>query len=79
MCEEVKRMFIGCHLSASAGCLGMVRTARSIGANTFAYFTRNPRGSRAKAVDPTDAAAAAELMEREGFANIAELKAAFRG
>ena len=40
--------YIGCHLSAAGGNLAMVRTAQSIGANTFAFFTRNPRGSKAK-------------------------------
>ena len=55
--------YFGCHLSASGGYMAMIRTARSIGANTFAFFTRNPRGSRAKAEDPADAAAAtAELQ-----------------
>lgn len=37
-------LYIGCHLSASGGNLEMVKTAQSIGANTFAFFTRNPRG-----------------------------------
>ena len=50
--------YIGCHLSASAGYMGMVRTAERIGANTFAFFTRNPRGSKAKKEDPADAARA---------------------
>ena len=36
---------IGCHLSASEGFLAMGKTALSIGANTFQFFTRNPRGS----------------------------------
>ena len=49
--------YIGCHLSASEGFLAMGRTALSIGANTFQFFTRNPRGSRAKAIDPKDAEA----------------------
>ena len=48
---------IGCHLSASDGFLAMGRTALDIGANTFQFFTRNPRGSKAKAIDPDDAAA----------------------
>ena len=46
--------YIGCHLSSSAGFAAMGRTALSIGANTFQFFTRNPRGSRAKPVDPAD-------------------------
>lgn len=59
--------FFGCHLSASGGFLAMVETASSIGANTFAYFTRNPRGSRAKREDPADAAAAVAVMRERGF------------
>ena len=44
-------LYIGCHLSSSKGFAAMGRTALSIGANTFQFFTRNPRGSRAKPVD----------------------------
>ena len=43
--------YFGCHLSASGGNVAMVKTAMSIGANTFAFFTRNPRGSKAKKED----------------------------
>ena len=42
-------LYLGCHLSATDGYAAMGRTAVGIGANTFAFFTRNPRGSRAKA------------------------------
>lgn len=45
---------IGCHLSSSKGFKAMAETALSIGANTFQYFSRNPRGGSAKAVDPAD-------------------------
>lgn len=45
---------IGCHLSASKGLLSMGRTAKKIGANTFQFFTRNPRGGKAKKLDPED-------------------------
>ena len=58
---------IGCHLSASKGYMAMVKTARSIGADTFAFFTRNPRGSRAKQEDPADAAQAVQTMKELGF------------
>ena len=54
--------YIGCHLSASAGYAAMVRTAEKIGANTFAFFTRNPRGSKAKKEDPADAAKAVQML-----------------
>ena len=59
--------YIGCHLSATGGYAAMVRTAVSIGANTFAFFTRNPRGSKAKAEDPADAAVAMELLQERHF------------
>ena len=59
--------YIGCHLSASEGFLAMGRTALSIGANTFQFFTRNPRGSRAKAIDPADVAAFLALAGENGF------------
>ena len=59
--------YIGCHLSASKGYLAMVRTAQAIGADTFAFFTRNPRGSKAKAEDPLDCARALKAMEEAGF------------
>ena len=61
------KRFIGCHLSTTNGYAATVRTAQSIGANTFAFFTRNPRGSKAKLEDPADAAAAMKLLEAEGF------------
>ncbi|MGI6591607.1 MAG: deoxyribonuclease IV [Eggerthellaceae bacterium] len=48
---------IGCHLSSSKGYLHMAEDARSIGADTFQFFTRNPRGGRAKPLDPDDIAA----------------------
>lgn len=45
---------IGCHLSSSKGYEKMARTAVGIGANTFQFFTRNPRGGKAKDIDPAD-------------------------
>ncbi len=45
---------IGAHLSASKGFCAMLDTAQSIGANTFQFFTRNPRGGQAKAIDEKD-------------------------
>ena len=45
---------IGCHLSVSDGFLAMGKTAQSIGANVIQYFTRNPRGGAAKAIDKKD-------------------------
>lgn len=63
-------LYIGCHLSASAGNLAMVNTAKQIGANTFAFFTRNPRGSKAKKEDPVDAAKAMETLHADGFGKL---------
>lgn len=63
-------IYIGCHLSSTKGFAGMGRVAGTIGANTFQFFTRNPRGGKAKNIDPEDAAALMELMKREGFGPI---------
>lgn len=60
-------MYFGCHLSASAGYAAMVETAVSIGADTFAFFTRNPRGSRARQEDAVDARLAMELLRQGDF------------
>lgn len=61
---------IGCHLSTSKGYLAMGKTALAIGANTFAFFTRNPRGGSAKAIDPADAAALRELLTANNFGTL---------
>ena len=62
--------YFGCHLSASGGNAAMVKIALSIGANTFAFFTRNPRGSKAKPEDPADAAKAAAMLEEHHFGKL---------
>ena len=62
--------YFGCHLSASGGNLNMVKVAQSIGANTFAFFTRNPRGSKAKAEDPADCAAAMAALQELSFGKL---------
>lgn len=59
---------IGCHLSSAKGYLHMGKEALAIGANTFQFFTRNPRGSKAKAVDPADIEALLQLLEEHAFA-----------
>jgi len=63
-------MHIGCHLSSSSGFLSMGETALSIGADTFQFFTRNPRGGAAKPFDKADAEALNALMDAHGFAPI---------
>ena len=63
-------LHIGCHLSSSKGFAAMGRQALELGADTFQYFTRNPRGSKAKDLDPADAAALVALMAEHHFAPI---------
>ena len=63
-------LHIGCHLSSSKGFAAMGRQALELGADTFQFFTRNPRGSRAKDLDPADAAALTALLGEHGFAPI---------
>ena len=63
-------LYIGCHLSSSKGFAAMGRQALELGASTFQFFTRNPRGSRAKELDPADAAALRELLSSNGFGPI---------
>ena len=60
-------LHIGCHLSSSGGFYKMGETALKIGADTFQFFTRNPRGSKAKEIDPNDAKKLLELMEENRF------------
>lgn len=60
-------MFIGCHLSSARGFAAMGRDALSIGANTFQFFTRNPRGGRAKEIDIPGAGALSALCAENGF------------
>ena len=60
-------IYIGCHLSATGGNAAMVQTAQKIGANTFAFFTRNPRGSKAKPEDPADCLKAVQLLQQLEF------------
>lgn len=58
---------IGCHLSSSKGYLAMGREAVRIGANTFQFFTRNPRGGRAKPLDAEDMAAYRAFAQEQGL------------
>ncbi len=59
---------IGCHLSASKGFHAMGKDALAIGANTFQFFTRNPRGSKAKEINPRDVEALLQLTAENNFA-----------
>lgn len=61
---------IGCHLSSSKGYLNMAETAVSINANTFQFFTRNPRGGAAKPIDENDIKAFLEYSKEHGIEKI---------
>lgn len=61
---------IGCHLSSAKGYLAMAKEAVKIGANTFQFFTRNPRGGKAKALDLEDVAAYRHFAEEQGLSPI---------
>lgn len=63
-------LHIGCHLSSTKGFAAMGRQALELGADTFQFFTRNPRGSRAKDLDTADAAVLADLLRERRFAPI---------
>ncbi|MBC9784840.1 deoxyribonuclease IV [Heliobacterium chlorum] len=60
-------MYFGAHLSISKGFTSATKEAISIGAKTFQFFTRNPRGGAAKALDPQDIAKSVELRKEHGF------------
>ena len=61
---------IGCHLSASAGYMHMLEETLSIGANTFQFFTRNPRGGKAKDIDENDVKMFLQRWKELGFGKI---------
>lgn len=64
------KKYLGCHLSTSDGFEAMGKAALSIGANTFAFFTRNPRGGKAKAIDEADIQALIKIMDEHGFGKL---------
>ena len=63
-------MYIGSHISASKGFEAMGKQALKLGANTFAFFTRNPRGGKAKEIDPADVDKLLALMEEHHFGKL---------
>ncbi len=63
-------LYIGCHLSSSKGYRAMGRQAADIDANTFAFFTRNPRGGSAKAIDPEDASGFVSFAAENNFGKL---------
>ncbi|MDL2242627.1 deoxyribonuclease IV [Bacteroidales bacterium OttesenSCG-928-K03] len=62
--------YIGCHLSSSKGFLNMGEEALSIGANVFQFFTRNPRGGKAKDIDESDVQAYINFSKAHNFGQI---------
>ena len=58
---------IGCHISSAGGYLAMAKRAAALGANTFAFFTRNPRGGSAKAIEDADITAFHAECARAGI------------
>ena len=63
-------MYIGNHLSSSKGFENMGKEALKLGANTFAFFTRNPRGGAAKDISPDDVAKLRTIMEENNFGKL---------
>lgn len=61
---------IGCHLSISKGYLAIAKQAVQLGANTFQFFTRNPRGGKAKAINPEDVEAFSSYASEQGITRI---------
>ena len=62
-----KGIYIGCHLSVTDGYTAMGKTMLAFGGNTFAFFTRNPRGGKSKDLLPEDAAGLRELLTGKAF------------
>ena len=63
-------LHIGCHLSSAKGFLAMGREAVALGADVFAFFTRNPRGGRAKELDPADIEAFLAFQQEHGIGTL---------
>ncbi len=63
-------LHIGCHLSPAKGLWNMAKTSVMLGGDTFQFFARNPRGSKAKPLDRQDADAFAAYLKEQSFAPI---------
>lgn len=66
----MSKLHIGCHLSNSKGYLAMGKEALELDADTFAFFTRNPRGGKAKDIDTKDVESFLSLYNEHGFAKL---------
>ena len=63
-------IYIGCHLSVTNGYEAMGRQMTEFGGNTFAWFTRNPRGGKAKEIDDADVKKLQAILEKEKFGKL---------
>ena len=63
-------IYIGCHLSVTNGYEAMGRTMVSFGGNTFAWFTRNPRGGKAKDIDNADVQKLQQILAEKNFGKL---------
>ncbi len=63
-------LYIGSHISAAKGYAAMGKQALKLGANTFAFFTRNPRGGKAKEIDQTDVDKFLQIAEEHAFGRL---------
>lgn len=63
-------IYVGNHLSTSKGFLAMGKAESALGGDTFAFFTRNPRGGQAKEIDPQDAKALCEYLKDNKFGKL---------
>lgn len=68
--EMENRKYIGCHLSSADGFEAMGKRALKIDANTFAFFTRNPRGGKAKDIDPDDVKKLIDILDKNDFGKL---------
>ena len=66
----MNNLHLGCHLSSGKGFFAMGKDALKINADTFQFFTRNPRGSKAKEINPEDAQKLRTLIEENHFSSI---------
>ena len=63
-------IYIGCHLSVTDGYAAMGQTMSRFGGNTFAWFTRNPRGGKTRPIEHEDIAALLHHIRRESFGRL---------
>jgi deoxyribonuclease-4 len=68
--EEGNMIYIGCHLSVTNGYEAMGQQMVQFGGNTFAWFTRNPRGGKSKDIEPGDIEALSEILSEKKFGKL---------